>query len=78
MYPNNIIYIYIYICVCVCVCVCVRACVNRAVTFLSSVSVCNIIRVHAFFNTSLIESDVRTGNKIDRDLFAVITFYERY
>jgi len=60
--------IYMYICVCV----------NRTVTFLSLVSVCYIISVHAFFNTSLIESDVRTGDRIDRDLFAVITFYERY
>jgi len=53
-------------------------CVNTTVALLSSVSVCYIISVHAFFNTSLIEPDVRTGNRIDRDLFAVITFYERY
>jgi len=65
-------YIYIYICVCVCVCV------NRTTAFLSSVSVCNIVSVHAFFNMSLVDSDLRTANMIDRDLFPVITFYERY
>lgn len=52
----------------VCVCVCVA--------LLSSVSVCYIISVYAFFNTSLIQSEVRTGSRIDRDLLAVITFYE--
>jgi len=50
---------------------------NTSVALLSSVSVCYVISVHAFFNKSLIQSDVRTANKIDRDLVAVITFYER-